>query len=64
VSRGDETLAEIGRNYNVWRMDDFEVVMTFPARLRADENFVIESVAKEFAGIWECGVRGNARMPI
>ena len=36
-------------------MDDFEVVMTFPAGLPADEKFVIESVAKEFAGAWKVG---------
>jgi hypothetical protein len=36
-------------------MDDFEVVMTFPAGLPADEKFVIESVDKEFAGIWNVG---------
>jgi hypothetical protein len=36
-------------------MDDFEVVMTFSAGLPADEKFVIESVDKEFAGIWNVG---------
>jgi hypothetical protein len=40
-------------------VDYFEILMKFPAGLRADEKFVIESVAKEFAGTWGWGVRGK-----
>ena len=37
------------------RLDDCEVAMTLPTGLRDDEKFVIESVAKEFAGTWRIG---------